>query len=395
MKLVHDLMIQRVRKAAPLLAALALVLTGCGSKADQPAADNTDLSKPGDLFNQPLRSEQPQPEPGTVIAVADGTEITWGEISKEAERALKLAERRVPPERLAQMRGQFLQQATDSLIIKRLLLNQVEKENVTLTDEEIAAARERFTANLPPEITLEQILAQQGVTPEEFEKELRNELRMNKLVESHIDAALEPGEEAIKTFYDEHRAQMQAPEGVVARHILLAFKPDDTAEGKAAKKKQLEEIRQKIVDGADFAAMAAENSDCPSKTRGGVLPRFGRGEMVKPFEDAAFSQEPKVLGPVIETAYGYHIIEVMEHSQAHEMTLDEVRDDVARVLKTQNRQKAVGSYIEELRSKAKIEFPTRPAGGAMAPAAAPAPASTVEPAPAPAAPAAQEAPAEN
>lgn len=84
-----------------------------------------------------------------------------------------------------------------------------------------------------------------------------------------------------------------------ARHILVATEQD------------CETIKQQIEDGADFAAIAAEHSQCPSgKSAGGALGEFGPGQMVREFDEVVFSGEVgKVLGPV-KTQFGYHLIEI-------------------------------------------------------------------------------------
>lgn len=83
-------------------------------------------------------------------------------------------------------------------------------------------------------------------------------------------------------------------------------KPADEAAAKA----KAEELRARLIKGEDFAKLAQENSDCPSGQRGGDLPPFSKGDMVKPFEDAAFSQKIGEIGPVVKTDFGYHIIKV-------------------------------------------------------------------------------------
>ena len=83
---------------------------------------------------------------------------------------------------------------------------------------------------------------------------------------------------------------------VRASHILVA----DSAKA--------HELRQQIVEGADFASVAQENSSCPSGRNGGDLGVFGRGQMVKPFEDAAFDTPVGALSDVVQTQFGFHII---------------------------------------------------------------------------------------
>ncbi|MCA9482984.1 MAG: peptidyl-prolyl cis-trans isomerase [Nitrospina sp.] len=88
---------------------------------------------------------------------------------------------------------------------------------------------------------------------------------------------------------------------IQARHILVADK------------EKAEELKTRIVEGGeDFAKLAEEFSECPSKKRGGDLGWFGKGSMVRPFEVAAFSaQEGEVVGPV-KTEFGWHVIYVYE-----------------------------------------------------------------------------------
>jgi parvulin-like peptidyl-prolyl isomerase len=93
----------------------------------------------------------------------------------------------------------------------------------------------------------------------------------------------------------------------------LAKHPKLTPEQARAK---ADDVLKKIRGGGDFAALAKENSDDSSKEQGGELGWFGKGQMVKPFEDAAFSLKPGETSDVVETDYGFHIIQVEERREA-------------------------------------------------------------------------------
>lgn len=84
---------------------------------------------------------------------------------------------------------------------------------------------------------------------------------------------------------------------VRARHILINDKV------------RAETLHQKIIDGFDFAELAESHSTCPSRAQGGDLGEFGRGMMVKPFEDAAFGLEVGGLSQPVQTQFGWHIIQ--------------------------------------------------------------------------------------
>jgi parvulin-like peptidyl-prolyl isomerase len=73
-------------------------------------------------------------------------------------------------------------------------------------------------------------------------------------------------------------------------------------------KQQIEDIKKQLDGGASFADLAKQHSDCPSSAKGGDLGAFGKGQMVGPFEDAAFGLEVGGTSGVVETDFGYHII---------------------------------------------------------------------------------------
>jgi parvulin-like peptidyl-prolyl isomerase len=98
---------------------------------------------------------------------------------------------------------------------------------------------------------------------------------------------------------------------VRASHILLMYA--GSARSRATRSKdeaqqQIGELKSQLDGGADFAALAKQHSDCPSAAKGGDLGSFGRGQMVGPFEDAAFGMEVGQVSGVVETDFGYHII---------------------------------------------------------------------------------------
>ncbi len=100
-----------------------------------------------------------------------------------------------------------------------------------------------------------------------------------------------------------------------ASHILIGYSGSASSGGQLTQEDALssiEGLRAKIEDGADFGDIAREHSDCPSGSKGGDLGSFGRNAMVAPFDEAAFALEVDQLSEVVETEFGYHLIQRTE-----------------------------------------------------------------------------------
>ena len=141
------------------------------------------------------------------------------------------------------------------------------------------------------------------------------------------------GAEEIEEYYILNReTEFTSEETVGARHILKRVEPDADDDAKAEAKKAVEDAKARVEGGESFSDVAKEVSDDGSASSGGDLGAFGRGQMVKPFEDAAFALEVDEISDVVESQFGYHVIMVYEKTAAGEKSLEEVRDDIAETL---------------------------------------------------------------
>jgi len=346
----------RIFPVALLAGGVALLpVTGCSRSVQEPEAPPlSDEGKPLSEVFQPASAGTPT----TVVATVDGTEITRRQLDREAENLAANMGRRLGPERVAQLRPQLRKQALENLIIQQLLRQAISNEQIAVSEEEVSNRIAELSASLPPGVTLKDQLARYNISAEELNDAVRFDLSVAKLLEKHAPTNLVASDEEIRQFYEKNQDRFVRPETVRARHILIQVDPDDTPEVRAEKKKKAEEIRQKLLDGADFAEMAAQYSDCPSKSRGGDLGVIAHGQTVPNFEKAAFSQKVGEIGPVVETRFGYHIIQVTDHQPGKKLSLDEVRDMIAQSLSQRKQRQAVSDYIKSLREAADIEYKT-------------------------------------
>ncbi len=152
-----------------------------------------------------------------------------------------------------------------------------------------------------------------------------------EITPEQVHALLGSREAAARALYEQRLETYDVPEQVHARHILLRIEPGASAEAIAERQQQAEALRARLAAGEDFAKVAASASEDPgSKESGGDLGFFKRGQMVKPFEDAAFALQPGELSPVFRSDFGFHVLRVEERKAAQLRTFDDVKEDLAR-----------------------------------------------------------------
>lgn len=135
--------------------------------------------------------------------------------------------------------------------------------------------------------------------------------------------------EDIESYYELNKdREFTTKEKVGARHILKKFKGDDD-DAKAEVRAAIDKVVERLDAGEDFAEVAKEESEDGSAASGGDLGSFGRGAMVKPFEETAFALELGETSDVVETQFGFHVIKKYSYDEGGTKALDEVRDDIA------------------------------------------------------------------
>ncbi len=163
-----------------------------------------------------------------------------------------------------------------------------------------------------------------------------------------VRAAIVLSEDDLKTYYKENLAQLEGKEERRASHILIAAGKDKTATERASAKERAEKLLQEVRKAPDtFAEVAKKNSqDAGSANQGGDLGFFGRGAMVKPFEDAAFGLEKNAISDVVESDFGYHIIKLSDVKKPPVPTFEEKRADIVTQLTQQQAQRKFAEIAE-------------------------------------------------
>ena len=343
----------------------AMVVVGCGKK---------DAVADGDKSAKPATAAASSVDPKKVAVQVNDAKLTYGEL--DADIAKIIEAQKIPVEQLEQAKTYFREQMAQQFVMKSLLLAEISKKGVKLSDEDRKKREDEFLnsvagrPNAPKSI--EELLSKHPFGKERARKEFDESILIQKLLEQEVTSKIKVDDKKV----DEQFA-------AATSNYTAAVKASAGAEGKIKDlKKQLEGLKGDALTNK-FAQLAKEHSDCPSKSKGGDLGPFTRGQMVPEFDKVAFELDPLKVSDPVKTQFGWHLVMVTkkipavkaegdkpaepEKVQASHILLTSrkpdkapTRDDVVAQLKRPQEQVALRKFFDGLRAAAKIEAPDFP-----------------------------------
>jgi parvulin-like peptidyl-prolyl isomerase len=250
---------------------------------------------------------------------------------------------------------QMKRQVLDVLISQELLWQEASERGLVATDETVEAALARIRERYQTEGELLSKIREGGFDLETFSVDLKHRLSVQRLVVEVIAPDVAVSDEEVHAFYLANRERFSQPEQVHARHILIKVATDADDATRQAARERIEAIAVEAQGGADFAELATQHSEGPTAAKGGDLGVFGRGQMVKPFEQVAFTLEPGAVSEPVETVFGYHVIKVEARRGGGEMSEEAAAPQIRNHLGRTKVQEAVEAYVMALREQAEVE----------------------------------------
>ena len=250
-------------------------------------------------------------------------------------------------------KDKFKEMILDQMIYTEVIYEAAKKENLLPTEEEVNKSIEEFNTSIKDTDAYKKQLKELGIDDNflkyQFERNLASDNYKEKF---NKDNAVTNDE--MKKYYDENKDDFYI-EQVGASHIIIKRIEDEdkklSDEKKAEAKKKAEEVLAKAKAGEDFSELAKEYSqDTVSAKNGGDLGFFKKGEMVKPFEEAAFSMKVGEISDLVESDFGYHIIKVTD-KEDRQKTFDEVKETIRKTLQDEK----CDAQVEKLKEEAKVE----------------------------------------
>ena len=250
-------------------------------------------------------------------------------------------------------KDKFKEMILDQMIYTEVIYEAAKKENLLPTEEEVNKLIEEFNTSIKDNDAYKKQLKELGIDDNflkyQFERNLASDNYKEKF---NKDNSVTNDE--MKKYYDENKDDFYIDQ-VEASHILIKTIDDEdkklSDEKKAEAKKKAEEVLAKAKAGEDFSELAKEYSqDTVSAKNGGDLGFFKKGEMVKPFEEAAFSMKVGEISDLVESDFGYHIIKVTD-KEDRQKTFDEVKETIRKTLQDEK----CDAQVEKLKEEAKVE----------------------------------------
>jgi peptidyl-prolyl cis-trans isomerase C len=339
----------------PLMMVAVIAAAGFTARAADEKKPDAQPTPPLTMPSMPALPVLKNLAPTSVVAVVNGVILRQSDVNERLDKVMKMLGGKIPVEKQGMFRAQVSGRVLDELVMQTLLLASADKAKIEVTPDDLQKAIKDLP--VPPGQTVEATYEAQGMNKAEFEKEISTGLKIQKLIEKETAGSTKVTDADIKKFFEENKERLAQPETVTARHILVKVDKGADDKAKAAAKEKAEGLRKQLQNGADFAKLAKENSDDPGSKETGGEYTFPRGQMVPAFENAAFTQPLKEIGPLVETDFGFHIIQTLSKNTAKSPSFDEVKADIVKYLENKNKSEVVQKYIADLKTKSDIKYP--------------------------------------
>lgn len=351
---------------AVLCAALPLAAQDKPESAPQAMPPAAPQSKPATpVLEKPGMAPAPKavdPNSGKtieeIIARVNNEIITRSEYEKARQSAEEDAksecQNRCTPEQLQTNIGDRQKNSLRDLIDQSLLVQRAKDMGVGVEPEVIKKLDAiRTQNNFASMEELERAVSSQGMNWEDFKNNIRNTLLTQRVISNEVGSHITIGDEEVAKYYEAHKTEFVRPEQVALREIEVSTqgkKPEEIPD----LKKKAETALKRVKDGEDFGEIAKRFSDGSTKSQGGFLGVYKRGELSKELEDVVFKMKRNDLTDIMETKQGFLVLQVLEHYDEGEQSLAKVKNEIMDKLYGERMEPAMREYLKTLREQSYV-----------------------------------------
>jgi parvulin-like peptidyl-prolyl isomerase len=299
-----------------------------------------------------------------VVAKVNGVELR----SDYIRFRLNLDMRRIGQNLNAQQKAKLAEAIIEKEIVRELMYQEGKDKGSNVSPETVEKELQEFKNSYGSEDDFQQALKVRGISEDELKKGIEVDLIAKNLLDDRVKGKVHITDTQVKKFYEDKKESFMRPEAFRARHIFVAYVPFDVVQNtppeemnekageyRAASKKKIDEVYEKVKAGGSFEELAKQYSeDEGSAEKGGDLDFMYKGVFDPMFDKAVAGLKVGETSDIVETEFGYHIIQLMETKPSDYAPFAEVEESIQKHLFMTEAQKLVGRYIEALRKKADI-----------------------------------------
>ena len=252
----------------------------------------------------------------------------------------------------------FYRVVLDALVNEHLMYLELKKDGKLVTDAQVEQEVQAMRSTYPSQQAFEEALTKQGISQDSLRYQLKKNLSIEQFLAQDISAKIQIPEPSLREVYEKNKENLRVPESRKVSHILMRIPLTGGEAAREDVKTRLLGLRQQVLDGADFAALAREYSeDSRTRERGGALPWIaitGRGNV---FEQAVSDlADLGDVSDVLETELGFHILQLTDREPARYRTFEEVRGELEGRIRSGEIRRQIQARVQALRESAQVEF---------------------------------------
>src|SRR5215467_14490091 len=293
-----------------------------------------------------------------IVARVNNEIITLTEYEKarqsSGDDAKQECQNRCTPEQLQTNIEERQKNALRELIDQSLLVQRAKDMGISVKADMIKQLDQIRKQNKLESIdALEKAVKSEGMNWEDFQSNIESHLLTQRVISSEVGSHVNINDNDVAKYYEEHKADYVRPEQVALREIVVNTQGKNPDELPALKKKA-ETALKRVQDGEDFGEIAKRLSDGSTKEDGGMLGVYKRGELSKELEDKVFVMKRNQLTDVLETKQGYLVLQVLEHYDEGQQSMEKVRNEIMDRLYSTRMEPAMREYLKTLREQSYV-----------------------------------------
>ena len=318
------------------------------NKASENSANATEAEKPATYKGEvttPVGGDDSIPD---VVATVNGVDIKSAEFKVELEK-ITARGAKIPKERMLRIQQNIMKRIVEKELVKQA----IKKAKIKIDDDELDTAFSDYKSRFQNEEQFQNYLKHGRVSEDSVKGRILEKKSLEKLIEARGNLDVSATE--AKEFYDKNERFYMEKAGLKARHILIKLAENASKEDEEAAIMKIKDVQRELKKGVSFEEMAKKKSEGPSAPKGGDLGFFGKGQMVKAFEEAAFGLPVGEVSKPVRTRFGFHLILVQEKRDERKKPFGEVKDQIVESIKNKKFFQERRTLLKELEKDAKIE----------------------------------------